>query len=82
MTIQGGDDRERKDGGSRGRILFVVTSFSLRQAALTGSPLVDKFDFVLLMMDEMREACEVCTDTFSERPANSEPFRLFFICDT
>ena len=41
-----------------GRILFVVSTFDRGEStrAFKGR---DKFDFILMMMDEMREACEV-----------------------
>ncbi|CAM9765718.1 unnamed protein product, partial [Ectocarpus fasciculatus] len=53
----GGDADENTDGDDAGRILLVVTSFD-RGRRLGPSFKKDKLDFILLMMDEMREACE------------------------
>lgn len=40
------------------RILFVITSFD-RGTRLLGTKGVDKLDYVLMIADEIREACEV-----------------------
>ncbi|CAB1108096.1 unnamed protein product [Ectocarpus sp. CCAP 1310/34] len=51
------DGGENSRGDDAGRILFVMTSFD-RGRRLGPSFKKDKLDFILLMMDEMREACE------------------------
>ncbi|CAN0123102.1 unnamed protein product, partial [Ectocarpus sp. 13 AM-2016] len=53
----GGDADDNTRGDDAGRILFVMTSFD-RGRRLGPSFKKDKLDFILLMMDEMREACE------------------------
>ncbi|CAM9935415.1 unnamed protein product [Ectocarpus sp. 4 AP-2014] len=53
----GADADENTRGDDAGRILFVMTSFD-RGRRLGPSFKKDKLDFMLLMMDEMREACE------------------------
>lgn len=57
-TKGGGDADDNTRGDDAGRILFVMTSFD-RGRRLGPSFKKDKLDFILLMMDEMREACEV-----------------------
>lgn len=55
---------------------MVVTSFDRGKrlgAGFRGS--VDKLDFILMMMDEIREACEVCFG-LSKQPSN--PFEPGF----
>lgn len=51
----------RRQQGSKpqGRILFVITSFDRGARLGAGYRDVDKLDYVLMMLDEMREACEV-----------------------
>lgn len=44
-----------------GRILYVVSSFDRGQRLAPKFRGHDKLDFILMMMDEMREACEVRT---------------------
>lgn len=41
----------------------------------TATP-VDKFDYMLMIMDEMREACEVRGETLRERPVHAVTFYL------
>ncbi|CAM9961614.1 unnamed protein product, partial [Hapterophycus canaliculatus] len=56
-----GNGSERKEdpaSAQGGRILYVISSFD-RGQRLGPAFEVDKLDFVLMMMDEMREACEV-----------------------
>ncbi|CAM9113621.1 unnamed protein product [Ectocarpus sp. 8 AP-2014] len=53
----GGDADENTRGDDAGRILFVMTSFD-RGSRLGPSFKKDKLDFILLLMDEIREACE------------------------
>lgn len=47
------------EGKPRGRILYVITSFDRGARLGRGYSSVDKMDYVLMMLDEMREACEV-----------------------
>lgn len=49
----------RRQGGTP-RILFVVTSFDRGTRLGTRYRGLDKLDYVLMIADEMREACEVC----------------------
>lgn len=53
-----GGDKEVAASAQGGRILYVISSFDRGQRL---GPFfdVDKLDFILMMMDEMREACEV-----------------------
>lgn len=48
----------RRQGGTP-RILFVVTSFDRGTRLGMGYRGLDKLDYVLMIADEMREACEV-----------------------
>lgn len=48
----------RRQGGTP-RILFVVTSFDRGTRLGMGYKGLDKLDYVLMIADEMREACEV-----------------------
>lgn len=64
--MQGGQGTEKSDkakGGSKGRILLVVSSIDRGQRLGRKFRNLDKMNYVLMMMDEMREACEVrcCT---------------------
>ena len=49
---------EGSDEGTAGRILFTAGTFD-RGGSTQAFNGRDKFDFILMMMDEMREACEV-----------------------
>lgn len=47
-------------GGESGRILYVISSYDRgKRLGLGYNGKVDKLDYILMMMDEMREACEV-----------------------
>lgn len=52
------DQKEDAASAQGGRILYVISSFD-RGQRLGPFFKVDKLDFILMMMDEMREACEV-----------------------
>lgn len=60
-----GQEGEEEEGESPtrptgyGRILYVITSFDRGRRLGREFKGVDKLDYVLMMMDEMREACEV-----------------------
>ncbi|CAM9558598.1 unnamed protein product [Ectocarpus fasciculatus] len=46
-------------GGESGRILYVISSYDRgKRLGLGYDGKVDKLDYILMMMDEMREACE------------------------
>lgn len=46
-----------------GRILYVISSFDRGQRlGKEFTDKLDKMDFILMMLDEMREACEVSWD--------------------
>lgn len=55
----GGGGVEPGSGRGAGRILFVITSFDRGQRLERDFTKVDKLDYILMMMDEMREACQV-----------------------
>lgn len=58
---------DEKGGGTAtplGRILYVISSFDRGQRlGKAFTQLNDKLDYILMMMDEMREACEVSVDS-------------------
>lgn len=57
----GGERDDGKAGAQLGgrRILYVITSFDRGKRLGRDYKQIDKLDYILMMMDEMREACEV-----------------------
>lgn len=63
FCLWGHSRRQDGEGGGHGgapRILYVITSFDRgRRLGPQFRRVIDKLDYVLMIADEMREACEV-----------------------
>ncbi|CAN0033648.1 unnamed protein product, partial [Ectocarpus sp. 8 AP-2014] len=56
---KGPEEAAGATGGESGRILYVISSYDRgKRLGLGYDGKVDKLDYILMMMDEMREACE------------------------
>lgn len=60
----------------------MVTSFDRNTALLGSTTPVDKLDCMLMMVDEMREACEVCAEKSSKEPTHDSRHEMLGLWDS
>ena len=75
VCVQTSSTEEANGEAGAGRILFMVTTFDRGQSTRDFNGR-DKLDYMLMMMDEMREACEVGRGFFAPPPSAPPLFLL------